>query len=124
MAEIYMDSKFLLKRGDAARWEELNLVLERGEPGFVVDEGRLKVGDGVTAWNDLPYIGESNIFNVKNHYAFPNVGRPNVLYKAEDEGLLYQWNTTTMTYDVLNKSGESEVLDIKVIYGGDAAGIE
>ena len=56
MADVYMDSKFLLKRGNAARWEKLNPVLEKGEPGFVLDEGRLKVGDGITAFKDLPYI--------------------------------------------------------------------
>ena len=28
-----------------------------GEPGFEVDTYRLKIGDGKTAWNDLPYIG-------------------------------------------------------------------
>ena len=58
MAQVYIDSKFLLKRGTAARWAEVNPVLERGEPGFIVDEGRLKIGDGETPFNNLPYIGE------------------------------------------------------------------
>ena len=70
-----------LKRGTAARFRELNLVLEAGEPGFVTDENRLKIGDGITAWNDLPYMGEDNVFNANTHYDFPSIGRKNVIYK-------------------------------------------
>ena len=51
-----INTTFKLKRGTAARWAEVNLILELGEPGFVYDTNRLKIGDGVTAWNDLPYI--------------------------------------------------------------------
>lgn len=52
-----ISTTFRLKRGLAARWQELNLVLDPGEPGFELDTYRLKIGDGKTAWNDLPYIG-------------------------------------------------------------------
>lgn len=48
---------FQFKRGSAAKWAELNLVLAAGEPGFELDTGRLKIGDGVRAWQDLPYLG-------------------------------------------------------------------
>ena len=51
---------FRLKRGTAQRWEELNPILQQGEPGFVYDANLLKIGDGVTAWNDLPYIVKPN----------------------------------------------------------------
>ena len=123
MAEVYMDSKFLLKRGSAERWEELNPVLEKGEPGFVLDEGRLKVGDGITAFNDLPYIGENDVKNYSTHYDFPSIGRADKIYKAENEALLYQWNTKKLAYELMNTS-DGGVLDIDVIWGGDADGIE
>ena len=55
MATI-ISTTFRLKRGLAAKWQELNLVLDPGEPGFELDTYRLKIGDGQTAWNDLPYI--------------------------------------------------------------------
>ena len=55
---------FRLKRGTEARWAELNPILEPGEPGFVYDKNRLKIGDGVTPWNDLSYIdGKSAVTN-------------------------------------------------------------
>lgn len=110
-----------LKRGKLSRWEELNPILAAGEPGFVTDENRLKFGDGVTAWNDLPYFGEDNVINMNTHYDFPAIGRENVIYKAESEKLLYQWNTTDLKYEVV---GEAEITgdlaDIDVIHGGGA----
>ena len=47
---------FKLKRGTSAKWQELNLVLEAGEPGFEIDTNSLKIGNGYTPWNELPYI--------------------------------------------------------------------
>ena len=109
------------KRGTAARWAELNLVLEAGQPGFVTDENRLKIGDGVTAWNDLPYVGEANVVNANTHHDFPSIGREDVIYKAESEKLLYQWNDTEGAYEVV---GEAEITgdlaDINIIHGGNA----
>lgn len=57
MAATIVKTTFQLKRGSAARWEELNLILAAGEPGFEVDTNRLKIGNGETPWNELPYIG-------------------------------------------------------------------
>jgi hypothetical protein len=109
------------KRGTAARWDELNLVLEAGQPGFVMDENRLKIGDGVTAWRDLPYLGESNVINEQTHYDFPSIGRDNVIYKAESEKLLYQWNSADLKYEVVGAVEISgDLSDIRVIHGGGA----
>ena len=60
MATI-ISTTFRLKRGLAEKWQELNLVLDPGEPGFELDTYRLKIGDGQTAWNDLPYIGYNGV---------------------------------------------------------------
>jgi len=46
-----------LKRGKSTTWQNKNLLLLAGEPGFEIDTCRLKIGDGKTKWNDLPYIG-------------------------------------------------------------------
>jgi hypothetical protein len=85
MAQV-INTTFCLKRGTAARWAEVNPILSAGEPGFVYDENRLKIGDGVTAWNDLPYIdGESGVFNFDYVSNFPTIGNENIIYKAEKE---------------------------------------
>jgi hypothetical protein len=44
------------RRDTAANWTSVNPVLGDGEPGFERDTDQFKIGDGVTAWNDLDYI--------------------------------------------------------------------
>jgi hypothetical protein len=50
------DPVLQLRRGTAARWTELNPILEAGRPGCELDTGRMKFGDGVKKWSDLPYV--------------------------------------------------------------------
>lgn len=118
MANV-INTTFKLKRGTAARWAELNLVLEQGEPGFVYDENRLKIGDGITPWNDLPYIdGKREVGNYDNLSDFPEKGDPDIIYKAKNEKELYQYNPDTLQYEKLND--EPGVEDIQLINGGNA----
>lgn len=48
---------FRLKRGQSISWANQNIILLAGEPGIELDTHRMKVGDGVTPWKDLPYTG-------------------------------------------------------------------
>ena len=109
------------KRGVASRWAELNPILQAGEPGFVTDENRFKIGDGLTQWSDLPYIGENEVVNAQTHYDFPSIGKQNVIYKAENEKLIYQWNSTELKYEVLNTIESDIPLDIDLIDCGGAS---
>ncbi|PKP11947.1 MAG: hypothetical protein CVU09_00165 [Bacteroidetes bacterium HGW-Bacteroidetes-4] len=52
-----MAAKIQIKRGTAAAWTALNPVLADGQQGLETDTNKLKIGDGVTAWNSLPYFG-------------------------------------------------------------------
>jgi len=45
-----------LRHDTAANWTTANPILKDSEPGRETDTGRLKYGDGVTAWNSLPYF--------------------------------------------------------------------
>ena len=45
-----------MKRDSLKRWETNNPVLRAGEPSYVTDLGKCKVGDGKTHWVDLPYF--------------------------------------------------------------------
>jgi hypothetical protein len=51
--------KFQLRRDTLANWIARNTVLALGEPSVVSDTGQMKVGDGVTSWINLPYVGPS-----------------------------------------------------------------
>ena len=44
------------RRGYAAQWTSVNPVLRQGELGYELDTGKIKFGDGITAWNSLPYF--------------------------------------------------------------------
>jgi peptidoglycan/xylan/chitin deacetylase (PgdA/CDA1 family) len=50
-----MAVKIQLRRGTAAQWTSANPILASGEPAVETDTGKRKMGDGVTAWGDLPY---------------------------------------------------------------------
>lgn len=114
-----LNTTFKLKRGTAARWAEVNPILEQGEPGFVYDENRLKVGDGKTAWNDLPYIdGKREVSNFDYSSDFPKIGDEDLIYKAEKEQSLYQFNSDTLKYEKL--SDGTGIDDIQIINGGTA----
>lgn len=51
-----------LRGGTAAAWTSANPVLELREPGVETDTRRFKFGDGVTAWNSLPYASADSHF--------------------------------------------------------------
>ena len=110
-----------LKRGSSTAWKKLNPTLAIGEPGFEKDTGRLKIGDGISPWNDLPYQDENRpeIFNAESIEFFPKEGDVNIIYKASQTAELYQWNPINNSYELLNVGKFS---DIKLINGGNANG--
>jgi Major tropism determinant N-terminal domain len=48
-----------VRRGTAADWTASNRVLALGEPGYETDTGKLKFGDGITAWPLLAYFSDA-----------------------------------------------------------------
>ena len=50
-----MANRLQLRRDGAQQWANVNPILAQGELGIEIDTSRLKVGDGVTAWNSLKY---------------------------------------------------------------------
>jgi hypothetical protein len=48
-----------VKRATAAQWTAANPVLLDGQQGYERDTGRMKIGDGTTAWTSLAYRFES-----------------------------------------------------------------
>jgi hypothetical protein len=43
-----------LRRGTTDEWATANPVLAQGEPGYDLEAAVLKIGDGTSAWSDLP----------------------------------------------------------------------
>ncbi len=50
----------IVRRDTAARWEEVNPVLEADEIGYETDTDIFKVGDGIREWVDLKPYRKSN----------------------------------------------------------------
>ena len=61
MATEVIKTTIRLKRGTAEAWARNNPILALAEPGFEYNTGKLKIGDGKTAWNDLLYFSEVEI---------------------------------------------------------------
>ena len=114
------NSLLQLKRGTAARWFELNPVLAAGEPGVEYDTKKLKIGDGVTPWRQLTYIGSNDIAFVTEYNSLPSVGEQNRLYSVSKDKALYQWNITEQKYEMVGSNGSFDPNEIKLINGGNA----
>lgn len=55
MEKSTLKTRLVLRNGTAAQWNEANPVLLKGEVGLENDTKRLKIGDGIAAWDELPY---------------------------------------------------------------------
>lgn len=56
----------------AAEFTAANSILKAGEEGYETDSRKRKVGDGVTAWNDLQYDVSSESTVTAPSYLRPN----------------------------------------------------
>jgi hypothetical protein len=52
-----MTTRIKLRRDTAANWLDANPILAAGEPGLETDTGKVKYGDGTTAWAELAHAG-------------------------------------------------------------------
>ena len=62
--DFVLKTLILLRRSTAEEWSTQNPVLSEGEPGVELDTFRLKVGDGATSWNDLPYVDNRQLTTI------------------------------------------------------------
>ena len=118
---------FQFKRGTAQRWIEVNPILKQGEPGFEYDTNKLKIGDGLTHWNNLPYITQdvnNDVISVNSYKDLPVEGDELKIYKVNSERILYQWNSSIKSYEKLlgGTEGEFDPSQITNINGGNANG--
>ena len=56
-----MATEIKLRRDISTNWTSTNPILAQGEPGYETDTGKLKLGDGTTAWASLAYQAAANI---------------------------------------------------------------
>lgn len=56
-----MANKILLRRDLSANWYDTDPVLAQGEPGYETDSGKIKIGNGTSAWRQLPYLQTNDL---------------------------------------------------------------
>ena len=89
MAQKNFNARITQKIDTASNWATKNLILLAGEIGIESNTGLIKIGDGNTAWNNLPYINSANALQSNSIIAttaeelnyFENIGAP-VIFDA------------------------------------------
>jgi hypothetical protein len=93
--------RFRLRRATAASWDQKNPTLLDGELGAegtpTVGGYRLKIGDGVTPWNSLPYMAATDLGG--NGISSPTLSSIVVLTESEFTSL--ETKDPTTSYFVL-----------------------
>ena len=87
MANVTLNTILLLRNDTEATWKNTNPTPKKGEACVSLDKGKIKIGDGSTAWTDLKYINatpeELSAAGVQN----VNVtGTGNIIANASFEG--------------------------------------
>lgn len=114
-------STIQFKRGNKAILEKVlkdDKMPLQGEPVFELDTNKIKIGDGVHNYIDLPYASGSGTSEdtivYKSYLEFPPVGKDNVLYVATDENNSYRWVSAETCYKLVT-------VDSRQIDGGNAS---
>ena len=125
-----VNQQIKFKRGQQAAVERLNPILAAGEPlaVFCFDgKTRLKIGDGITPYSELDFIGEdtdTEILVYPTELDFPQPPKNEqlyYLYKASNKATLYRWNADIFRYEAIDTPDvEISIDNIEVITGGSA----
>lgn len=75
------------RRDTDANWTSVNPTLAAGEAGFESDTGKLKIGDGATAWTSLGYVSGGASVEVGD--TPPVAPEANTLWWESDTGTLF-----------------------------------
>lgn len=68
-----MSVQIQVRRSTTSEWSTNNPVLAQGEPGFDYTLKKLKIGDGTTAWNSLPYTNIAGLLHGTQAALIPDV---------------------------------------------------
>lgn len=81
---------------------ENQIGLEDLSPELIAEIKRwIATGEGIEGFRELTF---------KNHYEFPSVGDPLLLYIATDEDMIYYWSEKELCYNVI-KSPTPELIN-------------
>lgn len=123
MEEQQVADTIQLRRDTATNWSTANSILSQGEPGYETDTGKLKIGDGSTAWTDLSYYEvqtnyTGTVFSFTTDTAL-TAGDPVVINSGGNvEAVSATSNTAAYTFGTIDKfsNGSNASAQCRVIY--------
>jgi Major tropism determinant N-terminal domain len=109
-----MATRMQQRRGTASQWVSSNdgdgPTLNAGEIGFETDTNKFKIGDGVSAWADLPYFADaegSGGASLEDYIPLTQKGAVNGVAELDADGKLKSAqipNIEEITQDILDTS--------------------
>jgi len=94
----YARQHILFRRDSAANWTAQNPVLLDGEPGYETDTRKMKIGNGVAAWNALPYsAGGSSLEGLSDVTTTDKVDKSVLYYDQATNGFYVDSAVTRLT---------------------------
>lgn len=102
-----------------ADFDDMEAALEECGVDVPYDTDTATYGDKVRLAYAKGAEDAKSVFNAETHYDFPSVGSVDVIYKAQSEQMIYQWNPTELKYEPLCSA---ETKEINLINGGSASG--
>ena len=102
-----LNANIKLRRALAADWLSVNPILLSGEPGVEIDTFKLKIGNGILTWEELPYVAggmsTSLIYNaIQIVEKLPDIGDEQSFYKVSSDQKIYYWNSVDANFVCLN----------------------
>ena len=64
--ERVLESRIQLRNDTVANWSAVNPVLLKGEIGIEIDTRKIKIGDGIVAWENLKYVSDDIVISETN----------------------------------------------------------
>lgn len=118
-------TKIQLRRDTASNWSTNNPTPASGEPCFETDTGKLKIGDGTTAYNDLAYQGEEGGSTPDNMVTTDTIQTiTGVKTFNPKTGRTVFHDGTTSNYIQIGKDVSTDLPRGAIIFGSSAAGIK
>jgi hypothetical protein len=80
---VSVSHDILLRRGTTEEWEDSNPILKVGEPVYDESKQALKIGDGISRFKELDYIGYT--WEMDQEYDFGNIDDGAIIPGPDDQ---------------------------------------
>jgi len=104
---------FQFRRGLSSLWQSANTILAQGEPGYEIDTGKVKIGDGTNGWNSLAYI-QTSVVGATGPVGSTGATGTSALWNFRDS---YRSNTLYNQGDIVTYNGSSYYCTIDGVSG-------